>query len=81
MPTGALEIRRSVLRVVSASKRGKSAAEIVSSVAAAQRVDSDAVRREVLNLIESGELTLGTDLRLRPACANKRHDLVDHTAG
>ena len=62
MTAGPQEIRESVLRFIASSPQGKSAVEIVRVIAEKEKISSELVRRELLNLLERGEVALRTNL-------------------
>ena len=71
------KIQESILRYVASSPQGRSAIDIVCFVANKEKVSPDLVSRELLNLMERGDVGLRTNLKLERA---ERQNLVDHPA-
>jgi hypothetical protein len=71
------KIQESILRYVASSPQGRSAIDIVRFVANKEKVSPDLVSRELLNLMERGDVGLRTNLKLERA---ERQNLVDHPA-
>ena len=71
------KIREAILNYIAHSPQGRSAVDIVRFITSRQKVGPDVVSRELLNLIERGEVGLRTNLKLERA---ERQTLVDHPA-
>ena len=77
MATQSESLRELILRFIAESPQGRSALDIVKIISKKENVSPELVRRELLNLLERGEVALRMNLKLEKA---EREGLVDHHA-
>lgn len=69
-------IQEAILEFIAGAPQGRSAIEIVSGVAEREEIRPDVVRRELMNLMERGHVSLKSNLKLKRSQAERA---VDHT--